>query len=113
MIPVLRRLTFRTTFHHLAVLSYSHSLLSTIVSPVFCELVLEIHGSPSRFEPWRLASWDAWGQSGYLIEGFARNGDFKLIVRASELSDREELRRQAERAFPLLASRGCIYFETL
>ena len=112
-IPVLRRLTFRTTFNHLAYLGYSYSLFSTIVSPVFCELVLEIHGSPSRFEPWCLASSTAWGQSGYLLEGFARNGDFRLIIRASEVSDREELGREAERAFPLLASRGCIYLETL
>ena len=111
--PVIRRLTFRATLNPIVLLGYTHSLLITITSPVFCELVLEICGSAPPLEPWRLVSWDGRGKSGYVFEEFSRNGDFRLIIRTSELSDREDLQRQAERAFPLLASRGCIYLETL
>ena len=109
MIPVLRRLTFRTTFGLINRLGYSYSFL-TIVSPVFCELVLEIHGTSSLFDPLSLHNWHFWS---LLLGGFARSRDLRLIIRASALSDLEELGREAERALPSLAMCECIYLETL
>ena len=113
---VLRRLTFRVTSGYLFHLSDRYplcALLSTVVSPIFCEFVFEFCGSGP---PLARRPRESWGLrrdfDSLLEEKFARNRDFRLIIRTSELSDRQDLQRQAERAFPLLASRGCIYLET-
>ena len=112
---VLRRLTFRTTFDQ--VLFLDHPLLgvlSTITSPVFREFVLELGRSVPPPEGQSMGGWGLWKNfDDFFEERFARHGDFRLIIRISEHFDREDLRRKAERGFPLLADRGCIYFETL
>jgi hypothetical protein len=115
---VLCRLTFRvTSCRHLFHLSGPHPLcaqLSTIISPNFCELVLEFCTPDPPLDRRPQESWDIRNDLDSLLEEkFARNGDFRLTIRTSEHCDREELQRQAGCAFPLLASRGRIYLETL
>ena len=112
---VLHRLTFRTTFDQVFFLDRPLVLgvLSTITSPAFHEFVLELGRSISHSEGWSMTSWGLWRDfDDFFEERFAKHGDFRLIIRTSEPSDREDLRRQAsEWGFPLLAGRGCIYFE--
>ena len=114
---VLHRLTVRTTFDQLSIQHNDGSflgMLSTIVSPAFCEFVLELGGSSSLPSGESMEEWGPWGGFDNLFENnFARNRDFRLIIRTSEFSDWEELRKLAEQSFPLLAGRGCIYLETL
>lgn len=86
--------------------------VSTIASTTFCEFVLELGKIPHRFG--RVFS----GRRGYwrvidrIFEGkFANHEDFRLIVRTGKLFDQETFQRRTRKAFPLLASRGCIHFE--
>ena len=112
----LRRLTIRTTFNNvfLDLDSPLLGMLSTIVSPVFCEFVLELGGTAPPPERRSMKTWTLWRDFDNLFEErFARHGDFRLVVIiTSEPSDWEDLRRKAEWGFPLLAERGCIYLET-
>jgi hypothetical protein len=108
MMPVLRRLTFHTTLAGVDRFVNFDPILSSIVSPVFCELVLEIPWSPP---PFQLACLPISGD--HHFERFAWNGDFRFIIRTSEPYVRELLGKQAKREFPLLASRGCIHLEMM
>ena len=107
---VLRRLTLCTTFSELFpdLRNPLFEILSTIMSPEFCEFVLEF-GSFNSPEICSTESWDPWRDFDDLFEErFARHGDFRLIIKSSTPSDWENLRRKAEWGFPLLADRGCI-----
>ena len=115
---VLRRLTLRTTFDNgfLDLDNLFLGMLSTIASPVFCEFALEVGGCsyPGPDSRAFMKKWSLWRDFDYLVENkFARNRDFRLIIKTSESSDWEELRKRVERGFPLLAGRGCIYLELL
>ena len=89
------------------------SALSTITSPAFCEFALELSGFPSHFTQPSSVYWGDWGDINQLLEErFAMSGDFRIIITTGKLYDRETFRRHAEEIFPLLASRGCIRFET-
>ena len=113
---VLRQLTIRTTFNYVF-LDHDNlffGMLSTIISPVFCEFVLELSGSAPPHERRCTEDWDFWRDLDKLFEErFARRGDFRLIIiMIGEPSDWQDLQRLAEWAFPLLTDRGCIYLET-
>ena len=116
---VLRRLTFRLTFGHLFNLTGRDPfgiLLSTIVSPIFCELVLEFCGKGLPLYQRPLGSLELRTDfDSILEEKFARSRDFRLIIRAGKLDnwDFYRFRMQVHQGFPLLAGRGCIYLETL
>ena len=87
--------------------------LSTIVSPVFCELVLVLNGSPAEIQS--MGASGLWGDfDKFFEERFARHGDFRLIILISRYHSEGwgDLQREVERDFPLLADRGCIYLET-
>ena len=110
---VLRRLTLRmAAFSDLDIPLVR--MLSTIVSPAFCEFVLELGGSSPLPGRESMEKWGPWRDFDNLVEdNFATNRDFRFIIKTSEPPDWEELRKRAEQGFPLLAGRGCIYLETL
>ena len=107
----LRQLTLRTTAFSDLDIPLAR-MLSTIVSPAFYEFVLELGGS-SLPERESMIRWGPWRDFDILVEDkFARNRDFRFIIRTGDSSDWEELQRQAKwGCFPQLASRRCIYFE--
>lgn len=110
----LRRLTLRTVFSQLMDLGLRliHSVLSTIHSPIFSELVLEMCGLPSHFSRSSLEHWGDWGEvDRFLEDQFATRGDFRLIVKTGRVYDSETFQRHAKEAFPLLANRERIHFE--
>ena len=109
----LRRFTLRATaFSSLGEPFFR--MLSTIESPAFCEFVLELGRSSPLPERKFMRKWSPWRDFDNLVEDkFAKNRDFRFIIRMNESSDWEELRKRAEQGFPLLAGRGCIYLETL
>jgi hypothetical protein len=49
-VAVLRRLTLRTSYAPVYGLTFGFLSISTITSPVFREIVLEVGGAPSRFD---------------------------------------------------------------
>ena len=110
---VLRRLTLLASFLYGRPHLDRSSLvtLSTIVSPVFCELVLVLDGSPPEIQS--MGASGLWGDfDRFFEERFARHGDLRLIIVISYYpSDWGDLQREVERDFPLLAERGCIYLE--
>lgn len=101
------------TFSGESGLTFVSHLVSTITSPFFSELVLELAGPPSHFGGLSAEYLGRWvSTDAFLEEQFAKGGDFKLIVRTGELHDRNTFQKHAKDNFPLLASRGCIHFET-
>lgn len=110
---VLRRLTIRVLFTQVASIPFGPLPISTIASPVFSEFVLELGGlnsHPSWLPP---EDWGSWEEIDEFLNGqFTNRGGFKLIIRTDELHDPTTFQRHATDAFPLLASRGCIRFET-
>jgi len=82
----------------------------TITSPTFCELVLVV----GRFSSYsNEMSWGRWAKvDGFLHERFAEYGDFRLIIRTGSRYALGAFQRHAKEGFPLLASRGCVHFET-
>ena len=110
---VLRRFTLRATaFSNLGEPFFR--MLSNIESPAFCEFVLELGRSSPLPERKSMRKWGPWRDFDNLVEEtFARNRDLKFIIRMSEFSDWEKLRKRAEQGFPLLAGRGCIHLEML
>ena len=112
-ITALRRLTLRTASTPASGLAFGFLPISTITSPVFRELVLELDGLSSRFDGPSPAYWGRWEEIDRLVEQrFAKHGDFRLVIRTGELSDQETFQRHTKENFPLLAGRGCIHFET-
>ena len=86
-------------------------LLSTITSLVFREFVLEL--GPSRFHTPSWEHWGCWTQiDGLLERQFARYGSFRLVVRTEKLRDMENFEYHTKEAFPSLARRGRVHFET-
>ena len=112
-IMALRRFTLRTSISQMPfVPDPLLEALPTIMSPVFCEFTLEMGILPSNFNRPALEHWGYWGGiDQFLEERFARHGGFKFIIRTGRLYDREIFQRHARETFPLLAGRGCIYFE--
>lgn len=112
-LTVLRRLTLRTTFFRMSNLPRDALCitLSSITSPSFSEFVLELGILPFpsglRFELWD----DCDEVDSFLEERFAKNRDFKFIIKTSELHDRGAFERYAKEAFPLLAGTGRLRFE--
>ena len=106
----LRRLTIRPVFLTLSDLAFEFLPILTITSASLSEFMLElgrIH--PSFYE----ICWGRWGNiDRFLYEQFARHGDFKLIIRTGNVYALDASRSHASEGFPLLASRGCIHFET-
>lgn len=113
-IATLRRLTLRTAFTPVSGLAFGFIPISTITSPVFRELVLELGDVSFRFDGPSMAYWGRWEEIDRLAdERFAKHNDFKLVVRTGELGDKEAFQKHFKDNFPLLASRGCIHFETI
>lgn len=109
------RLTLRMTFREASILRSDALLgvLSTITSLVFSELVLEIGRLPPHFHGSSSEHWGSWEQIDDLLETqFAKYGSFRLVIRTTDLDDKETLERHAKESFPLLAKRGRIHFET-
>ena len=114
-IEALCRLTLRMTFHQ--VINFKRGIfvgvLSTITSPVFCVVVLEISKVPPRFDGSSSDHWGSWEEIDELLQNrFARYGSFRLLIRTGELRDPETFQMHAKEAFPLLANRGRVHFET-
>jgi hypothetical protein len=113
-IEVLHRLTLRMSCHQMESFKPDTLLgvLSTVTSPVFHEFVLELDGFPSWFDEASPMHRDRWeGIDELLEERFAERGDFMVIIRTGGSYYPETFQRHAKESFPLLARRGCIYFE--
>ena len=110
-VTALRRLTFHILLHE--VVSAPEPLLrtlSTITSPVFCELVLEI---PPDFCELAPRDWNGWKEIDKVLEErFATGKYFRLIIRTRKYPDPGNFQWHMKRVFPLLAGRGLIRFET-
>ena len=114
-ITALRRLTFRVAFPQVFINTPDHLLrvLSSIASPIFCELVLEIGVLPPRFDKQSSMYWGRWEEiDGLLKKRFAKFGNFKLTIRTGDVDDRGTFQRHVKEAFPLLAKGEHIHFET-
>lgn len=114
-LTLLRVLTFRVVLPQGSILRHGPLLraVSTIASPVFRELVLELGGLPSHTNRSPSNYWGQWAETDrFLEERYAGCGDFKLVLRTGKLRDRETFQAHTEETFPLLAKRGCIHFET-
>ena len=98
----------------LAMMSLRKSL-STITSPAFSELVLDLGSPPSEpiqlpFDTHRRGNWEGVDR---LLNGFLDQcPDFKLVIRADAQCNRGEFRARAKERFPLMAGRDRIRFET-
>ena len=58
-------------------------------------------------------SWGHWAEvDEFLHERFAKHGDFRLIIKTGSRYALDAFQRHAKEGFPLLASKGCIHFET-
>lgn len=114
-LSVLRRLTLRIAFPHMFTFERTLLLraLSTIVSPNFCEFALELCKLPPHFKRPSSELWGSWGKiDEFLVGRFSEREGFKVVIRLDNLDDWETFRRHARKSFPLLARKGCIYFET-
>ncbi|KAF9790798.1 hypothetical protein BJ322DRAFT_1038211 [Thelephora terrestris] len=119
-LSALRRLTLRMVFPEAnSSVQFSISAaISTITSPVFHEFVLEFTGPSYLYdclEPdscW--ACWDCnWRELDQILEEqFAKLGNFSMVFRMGEIQHLRHVQEHAETVFPLLASRGCVRFET-
>ncbi|KAF9781818.1 hypothetical protein BJ322DRAFT_1078578 [Thelephora terrestris] len=106
----LRRLTIRPVYLTYSDLAFDFPPILTITSTTLSELVLELGRlRPSLYE----ICWGRWGKTDrFLYQRFAKQGEFRLIIRAGNIYALDAFQRHAKEGFPLLASRGCIYFET-
>ena len=112
---VLHCLTIHLEFSRVAILNRDPFLmvLSTIISPVFHELVLELAGHSSHSNRLPSGFWGHWkGIDDLLEEQFAKHGHFMLVVRMGGLDDQKAFQRHVKDTFPFLAGRGCVHFET-
>ena len=110
-ITALRQLTFRVVFTTASdVFAFNVLPILTITSPVFRELVLELGRLLFYFYA---MYWGYWGEiDKFLDERYAKNGNFRLIIRTGNLDAPSAFQTSAKEGFPLLASRGCIHFES-
>ena len=114
-IPVLRRLTLRIVFPQLSFLALEllPRAFSTITSPVFCELVLELSKLPSHLYGASSVYWRGWDRIDRFLEGrFADRKGFGLIIRTGKLHNQGTFERRTKDTFSLLESKGCVRFET-
>jgi hypothetical protein len=114
-LTVLRRLTFRMAFSQVSNFRWDLLLrvLSTIVSPIFYEFVLELREPPSIFGRALSEHWERWKDIDALLEErFAEHGDFRFVVRTDKLHDRATFQRRVKKSLPFLARRECVHFET-
>jgi len=114
-LTVLRRLTFRMALPLVPIFERDPfpGVISTITSPAFCELVLELGGVPSHFDGSPSEHWGHWEEiEKVLEEQFARRGGFRLVIRTGKLRGWESFKRHGRETFPLLAAMGCIHFVT-
>ena len=110
----LRSVVLRTPFSNLFGLSTALGLtsLSTITSLALSEFALELAGPPFEFTEPSINLWGNWDEIDKLFNSFLdRCPDFKLVIRRSRISDRDEFQAQAKERFPLMAERNCIQFE--
>ena len=112
---VLRRLTLRMGSPQAFdfALDVFVGALSTITSPIFCELVLELDGRSCRSNRSYPGLWHCWGEiDKFLEERFAEQGDFRVVIRTGKLYNRGAFQAHVKEGFPFLAKRGQIGFET-
>ena len=106
----LRRLTVCPVVLTFPNIAFEFLPILTITSPTFCELVLVVGGFCSYSNE---MSWGRWAKvDGFLHERFAKHGDFRLIIRTGNRYPLGAFQRHAKEGFPLLASGGCIHFDT-
>ena len=78
--------------------------LSTVTSPVFCELVIGLGEDCVSRQPWR--NWFLCKDTDRVLEEqFAAHEDFKLIIRTGGVPDSVTFERDMREAFQLSASR--------
>ena len=109
---VLRQLTLCMSFFVVPTFKRDPFLraLSTIASPLFSELVIELDQPP--FEKLPLEHWGHWEAiDEFIAENFAQREDFRLIIRPNWLFDQENFQSNAIENFRLSARKGCIHFE--
>lgn len=121
-LSTLRRLTLRMVFPHVnfrCVQYFLSATISTIASPVFREFVLEFAGPSSLYDCLSTRNcWVCWAECDWneidklLTVKFAELEGFRMVIRTEGLQNPEHFREHAETPFRLLASRGCIRFET-
>jgi hypothetical protein len=108
---VLRRLTF-----HAKGLEELHCgpflrALSTIKSPVFREVAIEVEGLFRG--PWKYVLGGDWSKlDRHLDELFSMREDGQLVFRAHEFVDHQSVKTQAMQLFPRVVERGRFRFET-
>lgn len=87
-------------------------MLSTIKSPVFRELVLEMPGQPDFGSSFPEHQGGLDRTSSIREEQFAEREDFRFIIRTGVLDDQETFQRFVKEACPSLARQGGLLFET-
>lgn len=86
--------------------------LSTITSPLFSELVIELDDHPYYFDESPLEVWGHWEAiDEFIAENFAQRGGFRLIIRPKWLDKQENFHSNVMEIFRLSARKGCIRFE--
>ena len=114
-LTILRRLTLRMPFSQASTFERDpfFGTLSTITSPTFCELVIELLWAPFHFDGSPVKHWGHWEViDEFIAENFAHRGDFRLIIRVNWLYDQETFRMHAMEIFRSSTKKGCIRFET-
>ena len=109
---VLRRLTLCMNFSVVPTFERDPFLatLSTITSPLYSELVIEL--DRPRFDKSPLEHWGHWEAiDEFIAENFAQREDFRLIIRPNRLYDQENFQSNAMKSFRLSAKKGCVHFE--
>jgi hypothetical protein len=103
-------MTFCMCPHHVTDSELLLRVLSTVTSPVFCELVLEL-GGPSDPYGHQSIFRDRWRVlDGCLEERLSDRRDFKIIIREGLGWCKGEFRRHAKEMLPLLARQECIVY---
>lgn len=111
---ILHQLTLCMSFNILFVLDIDILLgvISTITSPVFRELVVELGAHLSQFGGASLQDMECWREVDKLLEEeFSSRGDFRLTNRTRELQNEAAFQRHARKCFLLLSKGGSVHFE--
>lgn len=87
--------------------------ISTISSPFFSELVLEVEGVPTilelRGDAWRW--WGSWTGLDKMFERIDIERGFRVVIRAEEVDEESNFTAEAEEQLPLMAARMGVDFE--
>ena len=78
----------------------------TIMSPFFCEVVLQISKLPQISSEDRTPTEFIFGRQ------FAERKDFRLVIKTCELIEQEPFQRLMEETFWLFMEKGRVHFET-